>query len=143
MFQTISNNANQLQEILKEELERFSAVLKFSQKFVRQINSLPVSVLADMVKYRQEWIDKIQQLEERRRTISEKQEDGVVQDLIKKISKTAEKLVKIDERIYENMQQRKLKIVQEHSEVAGGAAYTRKQIGKKGQSSRMLDIVQE
>jgi len=55
----------------------------------------------------------------------------------------AEKLVKIDERIYENMQQRKLKFVQEHSEVAGEAVYTKKQVGNKGQNSRVLDIIQE
>ncbi len=143
MFQTVSNNTSQLQEILNKELEYFTAVLQFSQKFVRQINTLPVSVLADMVKYRQEWIDKIQQLEERRKTINKKGEDAASEEIIKKISKTAEKLVKIDERIYENMQQRKLKIAQEHSEVAGEAAYTRKQMGKKGQTSRTLDIVQE
>ena len=143
MFQTNSNNASPLQNLLNEELQCFTAVLQFSQKFVRQIKTLPVSVLADMVKYRQEWIDKIQQLEERRKTIDEKEVDAVSKEIIKKISKTAEKLVKIDERIYENMQQRKLKFVQEHSEVAGEAAYTRKQAGKKGQRSRVLDIVQE
>ncbi len=143
MFQTDSNNASQLQGILSEELECFTAVLQFSQKFVRQIKSLPVSVLADMVKYRQEWIDKIQQLEERRRAITDEQEDAASKEIIKKISKTAEKLVKIDERIYENMQERKLKFVQEHSDVAGEAAYTKKQVGKKGQTSRVLDIVQE
>ncbi len=143
MFQTDSNNASKLQDILNEELECFTAVLQFSQKFVRQIKSLPVSVLADMVKYRQEWIDKIQQLEERRRAVDDRQEDVASKEVIKKISKAAEKLVKIDERIYENMQERKLKFVQEHSKVAGEAAYTKKQVGKKGQNSRVLDIVQE
>ena len=84
MFQTDSNNASQLQGILSEELECFTAVLQFSQKFVRQIKSLPVSVLADMVKYRQEWIDKIQQLEERRRAITDEQEDAASKEIIKK-----------------------------------------------------------
>jgi len=76
LFQTVSNNTGQLQDILNEELECFTAVLQFSQKFVRQIKSLPVSVLADMVKYRQEWIDKIQRLEERRKAIEAKHDDA-------------------------------------------------------------------
>jgi len=143
LFQTISANESQLQSILHEELDYFTSVLQFSQKFLKQVKSLPVSVLADMVNYRQEWIDKIQNLEERRRALNIQKEDAVSAKIIQKISKTAEKLVKIDERIYENLQQRKLKFVKEHADVVSETTYTKKQTGISGKASKILDIVQE
>lgn len=143
MFQTVSANESQLQNILKEEFDYFTSVLQFSQKFLKQVKSLPVTVLADMVNYRQEWIDKIQNLEDRRKTLNIQKEDAVSTEIIQKISKAAEKLVKIDKRIYENLQQRKLKFVKEHADVVSETAYTKKQTGISGQASKILDIVQE
>ena len=66
MFQTQATDQGELQNILQQELDYFNSVLQFSQKFEKQVKSLPISVLEDMVRHRQEWIEKIQQLEDQR-----------------------------------------------------------------------------
>ena len=144
MFQTVSTDESQLQNILEQELEYFSSVLQFSQKIQRQIKTLPVAVLSEMVSYRQNWVEKIQKLEKERKKLQSTEEDPRCKEVIKNISKSAEKLVKIDERIYAGLQQRKLKFVQEHSDVVSETKYLKDQKTKKGQSSsKILDIVQE
>ena len=144
MFQTVSADESQLQNILEQELECFSSVLQFSQKIQKQIKSLPVTVLSEMVSYRQNWVEKIQKLEEQRKKLKSTQDDPHCKEVMKNISKSAEKLVKIDERIYAGLQQRKLKFVQEHSDIVSEAKYLKDQKTKKGQSSsKILDIVQE
>jgi hypothetical protein len=144
LFQTLPSTESQLQNILTQELEYFSSVLQFSQKIQKQIKSLPVSVLAEMVNYRQTWVEKIQNLEEQRKKLESAQEDPRCKEIIKNISKSAEKLVKIDERIYAGLQQRKLKFVREHSDVVSEAKYLKDQKSKRGHSSsKLVDIVQE
>ena len=144
MFQTLPADESQLQNILAQELEYFSSVLQFSQKIQKQIKSLPVAVLSEMVNYRQNWVEKIQQLEVQRKQLEAVQDDPRCKEMMKNISKSAEKLVKIDERIYEGLQQRKLKFVQEHSNVVSETQYVKDQKSKRGQSSsKILDIVQE
>ena len=142
MFQTQSADQGELQHILKQELDYFNSVLQFSQKFEKQVKSLPVSVLEDMVRYRQEWIDKIQKLEEQRSQLKGETEAKTDKDLIRKISQCAQKLVKIDERIYSSLQKRKLQYVKEHAQVVGETAYTKKQ-SNAGQSAKIVDIIGE
>lgn len=143
MFQTEQNGGNELQAVIQEELEYFNSVLQFSRKFLRQVKSLPIPVLADMVRYRQEWIDKIQKLEERRKVIDKDLENDATRKLTKEISKLAGQLVKTDEQIYSGLQKRKLNFVKEHADIVSETSYTKKQRYNSGQSANKLDIVQE
>lgn len=142
MFQTQAANQGELQNILQQELEYFNSVLQFSQKFEKQVKSLPVAVLEDMVRYRQEWIDKIQKLEEQRNRLKGVSEAKTDKELLRKISQCAQKLVKIDERIYEGLQKRKLQYVKEHAQVVSETAYTKKQTNAD-RSAKIVDIVGE
>lgn len=140
MFQAQSTDQGELQHILEQELDYFNSVLQFSQKFEKQVKSLPVAMLEDMVRYRQEWIDKIQKLEEQRNRLKDPAETETDKDLIRKISQCAQKLVKIDERIYGGLQKRKLQYVKEHAQVVSETAYTKKQ-SSAGQSAKIVDII--
>jgi len=144
LFQTAHREFDREQHILQEELESFDSVLQFSKKFLKQAKSLSVPVLAKMVNYRQQWIDKIQNLEQQRAQLNLNTEDQTSSDYLKRISQTAQKLVKIDEQIYAQLQQRKIKIVNERSNVISEAQYTHKQkAGGQGKSSKRVNIVQE
>lgn len=143
VFETEPLGEKKLNDILQEELEYFDATLQYSKKFLKQVNTLPVAVLAKMVNYRQQWIDKIQELEQLRNSLNET-EDSVSKTYLKKISQTAKKLVKIDERIYEHLQQRKIKIVNERSNIISETQYTKKQsVSGDGKSQNILNIIQE
>jgi hypothetical protein len=143
LFQNTSKTSNELSVILQEELDSFSSVLKISQKIAGQVDKLPISMLTEMVNYRQEWIEKIQQLEEKRKSCGSSEENSEVQDYMKKISDLAEKLVKIDDKIYLNLQNRKLKFVKEHAAVSGEVNYSIKHKRSSGGTSSKVDITQE
>lgn len=129
-------------EVLNEELESFISVLQFSEKFLSEVHSLPVNIITRMVDYRQEWIEKIQMLEEHRKKMTpENPEDA--QPFLQEISKIAEQLVQIDDQIFKKLQQRKLEFVREHSELMEQAQYQRRLKGNRGDNSRSLDILQE
>ncbi len=143
MFQSALEETNELSTILQDELDSFSSVLQISQKIVSQVNSLPISMLSKMVNYRQEWIEKIQQLEAKRKACKNADDNSEIQNYMKKISDLAEKLVKIDDKIYVNLQNRKLKYVQEHSAFSGESSYNIKNKRKSSGSSSIVDITQE
>ena len=143
MFQNTLDETNELNSILQDELDSFSSVLQISEKIVNQIDSLPISMLTKMVNYRQEWIDKIQQLEAKRKAVKNAEENSEIQKYMKKISSLAEKLVKIDDKIYLNLQNRKLKYVQEHSAISGESNYNKKNKRSSSGSSSIVDITQE
>ncbi len=143
MFETEPLGNKSLNDILRDELEYFDATLQYSKKFLKQVDTLPVAVLAKMVNYRQQWIDKIQELEQLRNTLNEEENEDS-KTYLKEISKTAKKLVKIDERIYEHLQQRKIKIVNERSNIISETQYTKKQgASGEGKSQNILNIIQE
>ena len=144
LFETEPDGKKQLNDILQEELEYFTAVLQYSQKFLKQIKSLPIPVLGKMINYRQHWIDKIQKLEQDRAVFAADEEDDESKTYLKKISQTAKKLVKTDERIFELLQQRKIQIVNERSNVVSESQYTKKQMSAgQGKAAQILNIVQE
>jgi len=131
-----------LLQLLNEELESFISVLQFSEKFLSEVSSLPVNIITRMVDYRQEWIEKIQMLEEQRKSIAPENPEEA-KPFLREISKIAEQLVHIDDQIFKKLQQRKLEFIREHSEIAEQAQYQRKLKGHRGNSSRSLDILQE
>lgn len=141
MFQVKSSD-NELQNILKQELDFFSSILQFSEKFVQQVESLPVNMLSKMVNYRQEWIEKIQRLEEKRKEVKEQKKCGECEEYMKKISKLAEKLVEVDRQIHQHLQDRKMKCIQNHSAIAGQSSFDKKQAANQINRSKRLDIIQ-
>ena len=112
MFQLFSKN-EELQDLLKQEVEYFRSILQFSEKSLGQIETLSVNVLSEMLSYRQEWIDKIKKLEEKRKTLQEEHPDVETEGFLRKISQLASSLVEIDNQIYKNLQARKLKYIQQ------------------------------
>jgi len=138
LFQ-VNSNRNELENLLEEELECFRALLQFTEKSLSQIDKLPVNVLTEMLNYRQEWIDKIQDLEHKRKLIVNNYPDVNQEDYLEKISSVAGDLVEIDNQIYKNLEYRKMKYVQQISD----NALNRNYIGKKSTNSNILDITQE
>jgi len=144
LFQNTSAQDNSIRDILQEELDSFTSLIQISEKLVKEVKKLSIPMLSTMVGYRQEWIEKIQQLEEKRKRMNiAVRPDMPEQTYLKKISKLAEQLVKIDDRIYAGLQNRKLKFVREHAAVAGEAQYNEKQKHSAGSASRAVDITQE
>lgn len=138
MFQTDSEK-NELENLLEQELEYFKTLLQYTERSLSQVDSLSVSVLTEMLNYRQEWIDKIQLLEQKRKTIVSEHPLVDQENYLKQISLIAGDLVEIDKQIYKNLEYRKMKYIQEISNNAMGKNY----IGRKEQKSNFLDITQE
>lgn len=139
MFQFKSSDSQNLNQILNQELDSFNAVLQFSEKIIEQVEALPISALSQMVDYRQKWIAEIQKLEELRKKISDQSYDEDGKIIIENISGLARKLVDIDNQIYGQLKERKLKFVKEHADLISA----RRQNNKSNGLSRIMDIIQE
>ena len=142
MFQVDSDkkdDKNELISVLEQEFEYFETLLQYTEKSLAQVDSLSVSVLTEMLKYRQEWIDKIQLLEQKRKNLVDKY-PGVDQEVyLKKISSIAGDLVEVDRQIYKNLEYRKMKYIQQISYNAMGKNFMTRNQSK----SQILDITQE
>jgi len=143
LFQdNMAGNQNVL-EILRTEHDYFSTLLKISEKVARQVESLAVDVLSEMVDYRKKWIDKIQKLENERKNLDTDGTDPDVDGYMKKISNIAGKLVKIDERIYQNLEKRKLEYMEKSAAISGQSFYSGKQAALVKNAASRLNIIQE
>lgn len=142
MFQNSVAVPNDLEAILKMEMDYFNSVLSISEKVVKQVETLPISVLTEMVDYRKEWIEKIQKLESRRKEIDKGTRNAAADSYMKTISKLASKLVKIDDKIYKNLESRKLQYVEQSAAISGQARYSRKQAQNENKSSK-INIIRE
>lgn len=138
MFQ-VDSDKNELENVLSQELDYFRTLLQFTEKSLSQVESLSVSVLSDMLKYRQEWIDKIQNLEEKRKALIKKYPQVKQDQYLKQISSIAGDLVEIDNQLYKNLEYRKLKYIQQISDNTMGRNY----LSRKSTQSNILDITQE
>ncbi len=143
MFQTYTNQNTDAGTILKQELDFFNSVLQFSKKFLEQVPSLPINVLSNMVNYRQEWIEQIKQLENQRKKLPKGKHSTQEKGYLKEISALAEQLVEVDKEIYRNLEQRKLKFVQEHSAMTAQGRYNLDQAKKQSKKHTRLDITRE
>ncbi len=139
MFQQETKIPSSLNDILTQELDSFKAVLQFSEKIVDQVDSLPISVLHKMVGVRQQWIEKIQKLEEQRSRFSDQPMDENGKKLVQDISKIAHKLVKIDDKIYAALRKRKNQYVKQHADLISARRNNKMTDGY----SRVMDIIQE
>ena len=134
---------NSLEHVLQTELDYFNSVLTISQKVVRQVEKLPVKVLSEMVDYRKEWIEKIQELEVQRKAFGEGDISTDSRKLMKQISEIAGKLVDIDDKIYKNLEQRKLAYVEQSAAVAGKSDYAKKAEIQVKNTINRINIIQE
>ena len=142
MFQNAAAIPNNLEAVLKLELDYFNSVLSISEKVVKQVESLPITVLTEMVDYRKEWIEKIQKLENRRKQLDSDPNNNNEKKYIKNISRLASKLVKIDDKIYKNLEQRKLQYIEKSAAILGEKEYSGKQISNTNNQSK-INIIQE
>jgi len=143
LFQDNTDANQNVLEILRTEHDYFSTLLKISEKVARQVESLAVDVLSEMVDYRKEWIDKIQKLEIERKNLDTDGTNPAVDGYMKKISNIAGKLVKIDERIYQNLEKRKLEYMEKSAAISGQSFYSGKQAALVKNAASRLNIIQE
>ncbi len=143
MFQENAIGNFSMTEILKLEYDYFSTLLKISEKVARQVESLAVDVLSEMVDYRKEWIEKIQKLEIQRKALGAGKANPEADKYLKKISGIAGKLVKIDEKIYKNLEKRKLEYMEKSAAISGQSYYSSKQAAQIKSASSRLNIIQE
>ena len=142
MYHNLTVVPNDLEAILKLEMDYFNSVLSISEKVVKQVESLPISVLTEMVDYRKEWIEKIQKLESQRKELDTGKRNDAANEYMKNISKLASKLVKIDDKIYKNLEDRKLKFIEKSAAISGQANYNRKQ-AQNDMSKSKINIIRE
>jgi len=142
VFQNAATIPNNLESVLKLELDYFNSVLSISEKVVKQVESLPISVLTEMVDYRKEWIEKIQKLETRRKEMDSDPKNTNEKKYIKSISRLASKLVKIDDKIYKNLEQRKMEYVEKSAAISGQKKYSGKQVNNISNQPK-INIIQE
>ncbi|KAA3617655.1 MAG: hypothetical protein D8M58_01135 [Calditrichaeota bacterium] len=142
MFQNTAAIPNNLESVLKLELDYFNSVLSISEKVVKQVESLPISVLTEMVDYRKEWIEKIQKLENRRKELNTVPQNSNEKKYIKSISRLASKLVKIDDKIYKNLESRKMEYIEKSAAISGQRKYNHKQVNEVKNSAK-INIIQE
>lgn len=141
MFQETAAKLNNLEDVLKLELDYFNSVLSISEKVVKQVESLPVTVLTEMVDYRKEWIEKIQKLENRRKELDTEPQSANEKMYVKSISRLASKLVKIDDKIYKNLEKRKMQYIEQSAAISGQRKYNNKAAETSSDSS--INIIQE
>lgn len=142
MFQNAAVIPNNLESVLKLELDYFNSVLSISEKVAKQVESLPISVLTEMVDYRKEWIGKIQKLENRRKELDTDPNNNNEKKYIKSISQLASKLVKIDDKIYKNLEQRKREYIEKSAAISGQKKYSNEQVSLINDQSK-INIIQE
>ncbi len=143
MFQEFANPDNfDLETVLRQEVDCFNSVLAISEKVARQVDKLEIGVLSEMVDYRKEWIEKIQHLEQQRRQLDDGERSEEAEEQLRTISELAGKLVKIDDRIYKNLEKRKQEYAKKSAAIAGQAHYARKQAGGSDNPNK-LNIIQE
>lgn len=138
IFQTTDSGEQQLLNILSRELESFNSVIDFSQKIVDQVGALPLAALSQMVQYRQEWIEKIQTLEQQRKKLALSQKDDDTEYYMKKISDAAQRLVDIDKKIFENLRVRKIQFAKQHADLVS----SRQTKNRPHERPNRLDITQ-
>ena len=63
MVQPTIEERNELTNFLEHEIDYFRAILQFSEKSLENIESLSINVLTEMIHFRQEWIEKIQEMD--------------------------------------------------------------------------------
>jgi len=141
LFQQTVDIPDNIEALLKLESDYFSSVLSISEKVVKQVQSLPINVLTEMVDYRKEWIGKIQKLEDHRKKLDFDIKSESSEKYIKEISVMASKLVKIDDKIYKNLEKRKLEYVEQSAAIAGQSTYSKNE--SRSISSTKLNIIQE
>ena len=138
MFQT--NTITSLNEVLETQIAGFRTVLQVSEKSLEQIESLSIDVLRELLRYRQEWIDKIQKLEERRLELTDQAGEGDTGAYVQEISRLASRLVKVGEDINAHLEQRKIKYIKLISDTAVGKGYRQR---TPRPDTKILDITQE
>ncbi len=143
MFQKDSQTPQSLEHVLQTELDYFNSVLTISQKVAGQVEKLPVKVLSEMVDYRKEWIEKIQLLETQRKKFTPSDVSDDSRELMKQISQIAGQLVEIDDKIYKNLERRKLAYVEQSAAVAGKSDYARKAEIQVKNTINRINIIQE
>jgi hypothetical protein len=129
--------------ILQEELEAFNTILEYSRRMMDEINRLPINTLANMASYRQEWIEKIKKLEEKRVAQEADMKNKQNKELLQNISGIAEALVEVDKAIYAGLEKRKIDFIQRHSEIAETSNYTKKESVRNDNQTPRIDVVQE
>ncbi len=136
MFQKDTQKPKSLEHVLQTELDYFNSVLTISQKVAGQVEKLPVKVLSEMVDYRKEWIEK-------RKDFARSAVSDNSRKLMKQISNIAGQLVEIDDKIYKNLERRKLAYVEQSAAVAGKSDYARKAEIQVKNTINRINIIQE
>ncbi len=131
-----------LQTLLEQEVDYFRSLVQYSKKFVEEIETLSLNLVGEMINFRQEWIDKIQNLEDERKELNSNETNIETENYLKEISTMAKSLVEIDREIYRNLNSRKMNYVREMSKTATGKRYNAKQ-SQLSQNSNILDVRQE
>ncbi len=135
--------SEKLQDVLEKEVELFRSLLDFSKKFVGELDHLSLNIISEMLNLRQEWIDKIQKLEEVRAQLTDEKLSPELETYLQEISALAKNLVEIDNLIYRHLEEEKLKIVREMSGMAAGKRYQKREIQSGEGTNNFLDITQE
>ena len=106
-----------------------------------QMETLSIKVLTEMLHYRQEWIGKIQELEQQRQGLDDGPVPEQARAALEELSALAGELVEVDKAIFRSLEARKLKYIRLLSDTAAGKGYSARQA--RARSSTILDITQE
>jgi len=134
-------NSEARQNIINQEIVCLTNVLKISEKSLEQIDTVSINVLEELLTHRQQWINKIQKLEENRNSLS--QDKNNYYSEMEKISKIAKDLVEIDKKIYKALEIRKMKYLKELSNNSVNKNISAKHALNYKNDSNIIDITQE
>ena len=138
-----ASSVQELQHLLKEEVDCFRSVLSVSRKSLERIDEMPIDVLNEMVNYRREWVERIQGLEVQRKSMPDEPRTPETVPLLSELSDLAVELVDVDKQIFARLQTRKLNYVRAMSANANGVAQQSRQTRSNNGTRKILDITQE
>lgn len=132
----------ELKAVLEEEITCLRSILDISQRTVDKFEKMSMSVIQEILGFRQEQIEKIQRLEERRKVLQVSTAGNALEPFIKQLSGMAAELVEVDQWIYEALESRKMGYLRQLSETGSSRQSGKWEQQRTMASGNRVDITQ-
>ncbi len=131
---------NTIRILLTDELELFRNLFKETNQFINQMDSLSVESVMNLLNSRQEWIEELLLIENRRKLTGTRIDD---QKVIKEITSIANSLIEIDAQLLDILRNKKQKIIKDLSEISDKRNRSRNNRDVKFHQKSIIDIIRE
>jgi parvulin-like peptidyl-prolyl isomerase len=136
----VTDPDNTIRTLLTEELELFRNLFKETNQFINEMDSLSVDSVMMLLNSRQEWIEELLLIENRRKLTGKRIDD---QKVIKEITNIANSLIEIDAQLLDILRTKKEKIIKDLSKISDKRNRDRKMRNGLRNQEPFIDIIRE